>query len=96
MQALKIVRHLIETQPDGDTAKILSALVLALESEEVYPVSDLYRLDYDDFGLALQLLSEWRLDRYYIGKAVLLDVSRKLVQKSVYQPVAGALALEGS
>jgi hypothetical protein len=95
MQALKTVRHLVETQPDGDPAKVLSALVLALESEDVYPVSDLYRLDYDDFGLALQLLSEWRLDRYYPRKAAVLDVSRKPVQKGVDQPF-GALALEGS
>ncbi len=87
---------MIETQPDGDPVKVLSALVLALESEDVYPVSGLYRLDYDDFGLASQLLSEWRLDRYYTSQAAVLDVSRKLVQKGVDQPVAGALALEGS
>jgi hypothetical protein len=80
MQALKDARKLIERQPDGETARILSALVLALESEEIYPISYLYKLNYDDFGLALALLKEWRLDRYYTKKAVLLDLSSQVVQ----------------
>jgi hypothetical protein len=48
---------------------------VALESEEPFKLSELYQLDYDDFGLALELLNEWRLDRYYASKAVLLGIS---------------------
>jgi hypothetical protein len=75
MRALKKVRKLIERNPSKPEAKILSALVVALESDEPFKLSELYRLDYDDFGLALDLLSEWRLNRYYTSKAVLLDIS---------------------
>jgi hypothetical protein len=80
MRALKKTRKLIERNPEQPQAKILSALVVALESEEPFKLSELYQLDYDDFGLALELLNEWRLDRYYSSKAVLLDISMQLGQ----------------
>ncbi|MDP2417901.1 MAG: hypothetical protein U1D25_04390 [Hydrogenophaga sp.] len=80
MRALKKTRKLIEHNPEKPEAKILSALVVALESEEPFKLSELYQLDYNDFGLALELLSEWRLDRYYTSKAVLLDISMQLGQ----------------
>lgn len=78
MRALKKARKLIETQPDQPAAAILSALVVALEAEQPYAISDLYRLDYDTFQLALELLQEWRLDRYYTSKVRLLDLSVQL------------------
>jgi hypothetical protein len=78
MRALKKTRKLIERNPGKPAAKILSALVVALESEEPFKLADLYQLDYDNFGLALELLAEWRLDRYYSSKAVLLDISMQL------------------
>lgn len=96
MQALNDVRKLIERQPDSEMARILSALVLALESEEIYPISDLYKLNYDDFGLALALMVEWRLDRYYTKKAVLLDLSSQVVQMGVASTTSPALAEAGS
>lgn len=80
MRALKKTRKLIERNPEKPEAKILSALVVALESEEPFKLAELYQLDYDDFNLALQLLNEWRLDRYYSSKAVLLDISMQLGQ----------------
>lgn len=75
VKALKKARKLIETTPDTGEARVLSALVVALESEAPFPVNDLYKLNYDDFELALDLLKEWRLDRYYMSKVRLLDLS---------------------
>jgi hypothetical protein len=75
VKALKKARKLIETTPDTGEARILSALVVALESETPFPVNELYKLNYDDFELALDLLKEWRLDRYYMSKVRLLDLS---------------------
>lgn len=49
--------------------------MLALESEAEFPISDIYQLDFERFALALKILDEWRLDRYYAGKARLFDVS---------------------
>jgi len=36
---------------------------------------ELYQLSLADFELAITLLEEWRLDRYYIGKAKAFDVA---------------------
>jgi hypothetical protein len=78
MKALKKTRKLIETSSDSPEARILSALVIALESNAPYPINDLYKLGYDEFELALELLQEWRLDRYYMSKVRLLDLSVQL------------------
>lgn len=75
MKALKKARKLIEKKPDSPTARTLSALVVSLEAETSFELGSLYRLPYDEFQLALELLNEWRLDRYYAGKLRLLDLS---------------------
>ena len=35
----------------------------------------LYDLDYKSFQLAMDILKEWRLDRYYASKSKLYDLS---------------------
>ena len=75
MRALKKTRKLIEKDPSSRAAVTLSSLVVALESEAPFTLTELYRLDYDSFQLALELLAEWRLDRYYMSKVRLLDLS---------------------
>lgn len=75
MRAVKKARQFIAKDPQVESAKLLARLVLALESESQFSVADLYRLDYDSFKLALSLLDEWRLDRYYAGKGRLFDLS---------------------
>lgn len=78
MRALKKARKLIEHKSGQPPADILSRLVLALESDVPFLLSDLYSLDYDDFNLAMDVMAEWRLDRYYTSKAVLLDLSMQV------------------
>lgn len=85
MQALKDTRKLVERDPHSEAARILSSLVIALESDAVFPLSELYTLSYDEFGLAMQLLSEWRLDRYYAKKAILLDLSFQVTEMRAEQ-----------
>lgn len=85
MLALKKARKLIETRPESAAARALSALVVALETDKPYVLGDLYRLDYDDFGLALELMAEWRLDRYYASKVRLIDVSVQVEDRSTSQ-----------
>ena len=75
MNAIKKFRRLIEANPDTETAKTFARLVRALESDERFELGDLYKLDYESFALAIDVLKEWRLDRYYMGKAKLLDIS---------------------
>jgi hypothetical protein len=75
MRALKGVRQLIERDPNAPQAVLLTRLVLALEGDQGFDVKDLYELDYDAFELALKLLQEWRLNRFYSAKFRLMDVS---------------------
>ena len=75
MLAIKKARKLIENNPDDAAAKIIAALVLALESETTIPVAPLYSLDDKRFELVLEILNEWRLDRHYASKLRLLDSS---------------------
>jgi hypothetical protein len=75
MNEIKKARRLIEADPHTGAAKTLAVLVRALESEEQFDLTDLYKLNYDNFNLAIDILKEWRLDRYYSGKAKLHDLS---------------------
>lgn len=78
MKAIKEARKFIEKNPAHPSARTLARLVLALESEVDFPITDLYALDMDRFTLALEILREWRLDRYYAGKARLFDISLQM------------------
>ncbi|MFT3779706.1 MAG: hypothetical protein QM772_15795 [Ottowia sp.] len=78
MRAIKEARKFIERQPNDANAKTLSRLVLALESEASFPITDLYLLDADKFKLAMEILDEWRLDRHYASKVRLFDISMQL------------------
>jgi hypothetical protein len=75
MNAIKKVRKYLVTHPDTDSARILGTLVEALGDERPFPLGDLYRLDFDTFELALALLEDWRLDRYYASRLKLFDVA---------------------
>ncbi|QCB45929.1 hypothetical protein [Hydrogenophaga sp. PAMC20947] len=82
MQALKKARKLIENKPKKAATQVFSKLILALESESMFNLAELYQLDYDDFSLAMDIMKDWRLDRYYTTKAVLLDLSMQLEQNA--------------
>ena len=75
MNAIKKARKLIAKDPTTPEAAALARLVRALESDEKFALGELYQLDYDDFDLAIDILKEWRLDRYYMGKAKLHDLA---------------------
>jgi len=78
MNAIKQARKLIEGKPDSEAAKTLARLVRALESDEKFSLGDLYALDYDNFNVGIEVLKEWRLERYYRGKVRLHDLSVQL------------------
>jgi flagellar biosynthesis/type III secretory pathway protein FliH len=82
MRAIKEARHLIEKSPNDESAQILARLVLALETEVNFVVADIYRLNRAHFELALNILQEWRLDRYYAGKARLFDSAYHIIDSA--------------
>ncbi|WP_326543427.1 hypothetical protein [Pseudorhodoferax sp.] len=75
MAALKHTRKLIEDDPHSETATVLADLVISLESETPFLLERLYALKLADFELATELISEWRLARYYAKKGKLLDLA---------------------
>ena len=79
MHAIKAVRKRIEKDSDAESSRILMKLVEALGEEAAFPLADLYRLDYASFEAALDLLRDWRLDRYYASRLKLFDT---VVRKS--------------
>lgn len=83
MNAIKEARRFIEKNPEDASARTLARLVLSLESDHAFELASLYQLDYDAFNLAIDILREWRLDRYYAGKAKLFDLSLQLTELPV-------------
>ncbi|QHI99666.1 hypothetical protein GT347_17800 [Xylophilus rhododendri] len=83
MNAIKTVRKLLQADPGSDSSKTLASLVLALESESDshFQLSSLYELDLKNFELAMAILQEWRIDRYFAKKARLLDASKAVHAK---------------
>lgn len=78
MTALKDARRLIEDEPLSEAATTLADLVIALESEASFTLERLYNLKLADFDVATELISEWRLARYYAKKGKLLDLAMQV------------------
>jgi hypothetical protein len=74
VNAIKQLRKRLEADPNSESARTLARLAAALAEEKEFPLGDLYRLDYESFDLALELLKDWRLDRYYAARIRLFDV----------------------
>ena len=74
MNAIKQIRKYLEKDPESEAAKILARLSAALAEEGPFSLAELYKLDYDSFNLAIELLKDWRLDRYYAARIRLFDV----------------------
>ena len=81
MLAIKKARKLIEANPSSEASKTLAALVVALETEASFPLNSIYTLGDKPFQLALDILAEWRLDRYYASKLRLLDASTQVHER---------------
>lgn len=78
MLAIKKARKLIQAQPEAQNALIFARLVLALQNDTPFQLSELYSLEPKNFALALQILHEWTVDRHYAKKHRLVDVVVKL------------------
>ena len=78
MNAIKSARKFIVANPASESARTLAQLVLSLESETHFQIADLYKLELETFEIAIDILKEWRIDRYYAGKAKLFDLSLQI------------------
>lgn len=78
MSALKQARKLIEKSPSSIEAQTLSNLVVSLETDQAMILKEIYDLSYESFELAIDIIRDWRIDRYYASKVKLLDLSLQL------------------
>lgn len=77
MRAVKKIKRIIEKNPQDQTSQVFSKLITSLAEEVDFSLKDLYLLDANEFQLAMEVLQEWRLDRYYMGKAKVFDVAQQ-------------------
>jgi hypothetical protein len=83
MLAIQKARKIIDSNPGSQRAEVLTNLVYALQNNTPFFFGDLYDLEYKDFETGVQILEEWRMDRYYAKKQKLLEaVSRANQQES--------------
>jgi len=75
MRSIKKARLMIEADPLSQGAQVFSSLVSSLESDSHFDVISLYALDLKHFDLAMNVLKDWRVDRYYMGKAKFFDIA---------------------
>lgn len=74
MNAIKQVRKYLEQNPTRPASYFLADLVEALAEERPISLRQLYELDHEAFELAIELIKDWRLDRYYAARIRLFDV----------------------
>jgi ATP-dependent protease HslVU (ClpYQ) peptidase subunit len=73
MNAIKKVRLFMQAHPDSQAARVLAGLAAALADDQPFPLGQLYELELEAFDLAIDLMRDWRLDRYYAARLKLLD-----------------------
>ena len=89
MNAIKQIRKYLEKNPTSESSRALAELAAALAEERDYSLAELYRLNYEEFNLAIDLLKDWRLDRYYAARIKLFDVVlNDVLPKSQIRPSA--------
>ncbi|GAO36160.1 hypothetical protein SCT_1561 [Sulfuricella sp. T08] len=64
MNNLKKLEKRILKSPGEPASQVFMELVKALEHKLDFNLATIYDLDYDDFQLTLDVLKDWRLDRY--------------------------------
>lgn len=65
MRAIKkIAKRLKESSTDPQSKEIFCELVNALDERDKLDIARIFKLNYSDFELALQLLVDWRLHQY--------------------------------
>jgi hypothetical protein len=82
MSAFKEARKIIANDPTSRDAQIFSYLIVALEMGHEFLLSELYKLDYDTFKLAIRVMEEWRNDRFFRSKVKLYDFAWQVRDQS--------------
>lgn len=65
MKAIEDIRRYLNDHAGTPGAEVLARLPATLRKEETLSLSHLYLLDWKSFELAIELMRDWRIDRYY-------------------------------
>ena len=76
MRAIQKIETFVESSPESVDAQALVRLILSLQAEAELSSSDLYKLNAEHFDLAMELLRDWRIDRFYRGRAKAFNLDR--------------------
>ena len=82
VKAIHDIRRYLSDHSDTPSAQVLSRLPATLSKEESLPLSELYTLDWESFELAIDLLRDWRIDRYYADRTNLFSAPSKQPARS--------------
>jgi len=73
MFAIRKLEEYMRSSATPAASRELSRLLEALKEEREFPLSSLYEIDYEAFELAVEVLRDWRIDRYYANNTRILD-----------------------
>jgi hypothetical protein len=73
MFAIQKLEEYLRTSATPLAARELTRLIEALKSEKEFPLASLYQIDFQAFELAVEVLRDWRIDRYYAAETPILD-----------------------
>jgi hypothetical protein len=79
MNSIKAIRKHLQKSPGSPSSKALAQFVTALAEEKDYPLGELYAMDRETFEMALELMKDWRIDRYYAARLKLFDFALSAV-----------------
>jgi hypothetical protein len=88
MNAIKKVRRYLVRNPEAPSSLVLRRLATALGEEREFAIFELYEMDLEAFDLAVELLQDWRLDRYYASRIRLFDTVLEDAPAEAHRPVA--------
>jgi hypothetical protein len=75
MDALQLAQEFIARDRSHPDAAVMATLIQTLQDEGSFELGRLYDLDLERFELALRILDDWRLQRYYLGHASAVGAS---------------------
>jgi len=73
MKAIREIRKYLQSNPGSPSSEVLARLSAALSEEGEFSLGDLYEIDAEAFELAMELMADWRLDRYYAADIRMFD-----------------------
>lgn len=73
MYALQQLNNYLQQTASPDTRQHLGEFIDALKAEREFPLTRLFEVDYNAFEMAVEVLREWRIDRYYAGDPARLE-----------------------